>query len=383
MREKQNPRPQPSDNTGGALGKNLVLIFAIGAAVALAFIAGKQTGINESQSARPVPAAAPAAPPLIATPAPPAPVAAKPPAPAPPTPVIQFTDAGALAPAQAASLTVKPEPPAEPKHLALPIAWEEARALMRAPTTVLVDARQKHDYDTGHIPGAVSLPQGSPPTDIEAFKARHSSDQLIIAYCAGEGCSLSKILAEELVNSHGYTSVRYWTGGFREWNEREPNAPLEKSAAAVAAAAPSEPSSLAAPSIVLSSVSAPATPAPSAPSAPPMTWAEAKTMLADIVLVDARAKSDYEAGHIPGAISLPEASTPEEFQSFKSHYPVGRKIVVYCSSTSCPVSKRVADKLMAEHGYTSVWFMAGGYQEWQNSQPKPATQPQPTSLIPN
>ena len=380
MRKDSNSRPQPVQTSSvNRFAIALAIAAVIGVGV-LAFVAGKQSGLLEAAAAKEKssapavatapPASAPAAPANSPSPAPPG---SRPNAPALSYIVDPAPRGLSAAPTPPPAPTPAPAPTAEPaKTLAFPIAWDEARTLMRAANTVLVDARHKPDYDAGHIPGAISLPQGSSPEEFAAFKAKIPADRLIIAYCAGESCSLSKLLAEELANNHGYKSVRYWTGGFREWNEREPNAPLEKSPEAATAAAmtatpatTSAPSALAAPSIV---VTPSASPTPAAPSALAMTWDEAKMILTEIVLVDARSKADFDAGHIPGAISLPQASTPEEFQAFKSHYPTEKKIVVYCSSTSCPVSKQVADKLMAEFSYTQVWYMAGGFQAWQQAQ---------------
>ena len=389
MRKKSEPQASSGSSFFEAVGKIAIVLLAVGAVGVLAFNAGKRSGsqpalASRESIARPVETAAP-----VAAPLPPVPVVATPvPAPqiaptpsAPPRNIVVDTDARSLAPGPASVTSPKTEPPSAPtpsaiaanaaKTLALPIAWEEARALMRVPGTVLVDARHQPDYDAGHIPGAISLPQGSSPAEIEAFKARFPTDRHLIVYCAGESCSLSKLLADILVNSYGYASVRYWTGGFREWNERAPGSPLEKSpeAANVSTSTPASPAAV--PSVVVNAAS---TPEPAKPSASPITWAEAKPMLAakEIVLVDARPKGDFEAGHIPDAVSLPQASTPEDFQAFKARFAIGSKVVVYCSSTSCAVSKQVADRLMTEFGYTSVWYMAGGFQEWQRAQSEAA-----------
>jgi len=40
-----------------------------------------------------------------------------------------------------------------------------------------------------------------------------------------------------------------------------------------------------------------------------------------VVLVDARPLARYQAGHIPGAISLPETSTAQELAAFKAQTP--------------------------------------------------------------
>jgi rhodanese-related sulfurtransferase len=100
------------------------------------------------------------------------------------------------------------------------------------------------------------------------------------------------------------------------------------------------------------------------------TWAQTKP-LADAgkaVLLDARGKWLYDAGHIPGAISLPEGSPADEFVAFQKRYGTNAHVVVYCSSTSCSLSAKVANKLVQEYGFHNVEYMTGGYQEWQQAE---------------
>ena len=119
---------------------------------------------------------------------------------------------------------------------------------------------------------------------------------------------------------------------------------------------------VAAPPVAVSPPPAGATQNPAA-----IHWAEAKPLAASgqAVLVDVRHKSMYDAGHIPGAISLPEASTPEEFTAFLNQHPTNLTLIVYCSSTSCSQSARVAGRLVTQYQRPSVKYMTGGYMEYQ------------------
>ncbi|HEX5219929.1 MAG TPA: rhodanese-like domain-containing protein [Verrucomicrobiae bacterium] len=109
-------------------------------------------------------------------------------------------------------------------------------------------------------------------------------------------------------------------------------------------------------------------------------WADAKPLVASgqAVLVDVRHKAMYDAGHIPGALSLPETSTPEEFTAFLNQHPTNLTLIVYCSSTSCSQSARVAGRLVTQYQRPSVKYMTGGYMEYQQAElaNKPA-QPTP------
>jgi rhodanese-related sulfurtransferase len=130
----------------------------------------------------------------------------------------------------------------------------------------------------------------------------------------------------------------------------------------------------------------PANPKPVAPvAAPPIMptnpapihWSEAKAMVAagQAVLVDVRYKPMFDAGHIPGATSLPEMSLPEDFKTFLSQQATNLTVIVYCSSTTCSQSARVANRLVNEFHWPAVRFMTGGYQEYQQLE---LTKPTPT-----
>ncbi len=125
-------------------------------------------------------------------------------------------------------------------------------------------------------------------------------------------------------------------------------------------------------------VAPPPTVAPTVPVASPVVghtnpapihWPEAKALVAAgrAIMVDVRHKPLYDAGHIPGAISLPEISPPEEFRAFLQQQPADRILIVYCSSTSCSQSARVATRLVTEFQWPAVRYMTGGYLEYQQA----------------
>jgi rhodanese-related sulfurtransferase len=111
-------------------------------------------------------------------------------------------------------------------------------------------------------------------------------------------------------------------------------------------------------------------------------WRAAKPLAAGghAVLVDVRPRPVYDAGHIPDAVSLPETSSPAEFTAFLKLLPTNTTLIVYCASTSCSQSKRVADRLVTEFHYAPVKYMTGGYQEYQQEElakPQPPATPSP------
>jgi rhodanese-related sulfurtransferase len=111
---------------------------------------------------------------------------------------------------------------------------------------------------------------------------------------------------------------------------------------------------------------------PAATNPAPTHWAQARPCVeaGQAILVDVRAKGMYDAGHIPGAISLPETSSHEEFTAFLNQHPTNLTLIVYCSSITCSQSARVANRLVTQFHRPSVKYMTGGYLEYQQEQAK-------------
>ncbi len=76
---------------------------------------------------------------------------------------------------------------------------------------IILDVRTKEEFDKGHIPGAVLLPNES--IGKETIDILPDKDQIILIYCRSG--RRSKEAAAKLVNS-GYTNV-YEFGGIIDW----------------------------------------------------------------------------------------------------------------------------------------------------------------------
>lgn len=109
------------------------------------------------------------------------------------------------------------------------IDQETARQMMEAPDEhVVVDVRRQDEYDAGHIPGAILIPN----EDIggEAPEALPDRDQVILIYCRSG--NRSRQAAEKLA-ALGYTRL-YEFGGIITWpgpvitTEEELSIPSEK-----------------------------------------------------------------------------------------------------------------------------------------------------------
>lgn len=94
----------------------------------------------------------------------------------------------------------------------LNITAEEARKLMDSEKDrIILDVRSREEYDQGHIPGAILIPN----TEIEAKAADllPDKDQLILVYCRSG--RRSKLVAQSLADL-GYTNIREF-GGILDW----------------------------------------------------------------------------------------------------------------------------------------------------------------------
>ena len=92
------------------------------------------------------------------------------------------------------------------------ISGAEAKALMDSESGyIIIDARTQEEYDEGHIPEAILIPEYE-----IAYRAENElsdKNQLILVYCRSG--RRSKIAAEELVKL-GYTNVKEF-GGIIDW----------------------------------------------------------------------------------------------------------------------------------------------------------------------
>ena len=92
------------------------------------------------------------------------------------------------------------------------ISGAEAKALMDSESGyIIIDARTQEEYDEGHIPRAILIPEYEIADRAE--KELPDKDQLILVYCRSG--RRSKIAAEELVKL-GYTNVKEF-GGIIDW----------------------------------------------------------------------------------------------------------------------------------------------------------------------
>jgi rhodanese-related sulfurtransferase len=79
----------------------------------------------------------------------------------------------------------------------------------------------------------------------------------------------------------------------------------------------------------------------------------------DFIVLDVRASEDFNAGHIPGALSMPLADLAGKLATL----PKDKTIVTYCGNITCSLAPKAALKL-AQSGY-KVMELFGGFSTWQ------------------
>lgn len=80
---------------------------------------------------------------------------------------------------------------------------------------IFIDAREKEEYLSGHIKGAVNIPfddMDNYRTELEKIK----KDEIIVTYCSGSDCDLSILLGNKLFEL-GYKNVYIFFGGWIKW----------------------------------------------------------------------------------------------------------------------------------------------------------------------
>jgi phage shock protein E len=101
---------------------------------------------------------------------------------------------------------------AEAKKKITEISPTEAAEKSKSGEAVIVDVREKGEWDEGHIPGAIHMSRGTMELDVE--EQVPDTNAMIICHCGGGGRSA---LAAENLQKMGYKNVRSMAGGFKAW----------------------------------------------------------------------------------------------------------------------------------------------------------------------
>ena len=101
---------------------------------------------------------------------------------------------------------------AEVKKHVTEISPQDAGVKLKSGEAVIVDVRDKDEWDEGHIPGATHMSRGTIELEIE--EKVPDTNAMIICHCGGGGRSA---LAADSLQKMGYKNVRSMAGGFKAW----------------------------------------------------------------------------------------------------------------------------------------------------------------------
>jgi len=98
------------------------------------------------------------------------------------------------------------------------ISIEKFLETLKSPATVILDARSHEDFETAHIPGAKSLPEGKAMEEYPFILHDSPFDRTIVVYCSSLECDSAEEVAM-LLRDVGYSNVKVYAGGWEEWEE--------------------------------------------------------------------------------------------------------------------------------------------------------------------
>src|SRR3954471_21004435 len=93
-------------------------------------------------------------------------------------------------------------------------AQEAAARVAEQPGPVLIDVRERDEYEQGHIPGAIHIPRGNLESRIDNAVADRKTP--LIVYCAAGNRSA---YAAKTLNELGFDDVLSISGGFSQWKQ--------------------------------------------------------------------------------------------------------------------------------------------------------------------
>ncbi|MFO7967056.1 MAG: rhodanese-like domain-containing protein [Archaeoglobaceae archaeon] len=95
------------------------------------------------------------------------------------------------------------------------VGAQEVKKDLSQPKVMIIDVREKKDYDKGHVPGAVF----AEIKDIEELKPRLEEAEKIYVYSNDYDCPASTIASKEIMKM-GFNNVYDFKGSYKEWVDK-------------------------------------------------------------------------------------------------------------------------------------------------------------------
>ena len=94
--------------------------------------------------------------------------------------------------------------------------------------------------------------------------------------------------------------------------------------------------------------------------------AQAMVLAGQVLILDARSLADFDAGHLPGAVSFPNATRGESYYELAALLQPEQALLVYCSSKICDDALQLA-LFLREQGSQKIHLFADGFQAWREA----------------
>jgi len=197
-----------------------------------------------------------------------------------------------------------------------PLGVDAVRALL-AGDGLIIDARSPAAYAAGHVPGSLSIPAGSSFGTWLGWVVPHDRPLVLLLDSADDW---DRQIRQALRIGHE-NLVGYLAGGLAVW--RASGGPVEAGAS--------------------------------------ISVEELRALLGrepEMLVIDVRQASEFEAGHVPGARHLHAGDLPERL----AELPRDRPIAAVCASG---YRSSVAAGLLRQAGFSDVSAVRGGLPDWR------------------
>jgi rhodanese-related sulfurtransferase len=218
---------------------------------------------------------------------------------------------------------------------------ERLEEIMDSSDIYLIDVREDNEVaETGMIPGAVHIPLRTLAQQVAQIPA----DQPVVVYCKS---GFRAALASGALHMMGFENVRAFPPSFDGWAAADKAAAEEPAieTGAVEGAA------------VVAAVDAYLTAIPEGFMMVSLDALKSQMDATDVYVIDIREESDYEAGHIEGAVNIPIRTLAENLNQIPSDRPV----VIYCASG---LRAGLSLSVLRSLGYDNIRAYAGGWRGW-------------------
>ena len=95
----------------------------------------------------------------------------------------------------------------------LPDQLKDLEAALQDGQCLLIDVRERHEFEAGHIPQAINRPM----SQLDSWQAEVDGDRRIILYCR---TSRRSRLCANALRSRGLPEVYVLEGGYSAWSRR-------------------------------------------------------------------------------------------------------------------------------------------------------------------